>query len=54
MHNKEEIIDGVKCIVNTCKYHHPGDLCSAGKIEIKPRDAQSTEETDCNTFQPLK
>ncbi len=54
MQHNEEIIDGVKCIVNTCKYHHPGDLCSAGKIEIKPRDAKTTEETDCDTFQTLK
>lgn len=53
MHNKEEIISGVSCVVNTCKYHHPGDLCSAGKIEIKPKNAKSTEETDCGTFQTL-
>mgnify|MGYP000849814817 CR=1 FL=1 len=52
MDNKKEVIEGVKCVVNTCHYHHPGDLCSAGTIEISPRNASSTEETDCNTFQP--
>ncbi|MEW8973917.1 MAG: DUF1540 domain-containing protein [Tissierellaceae bacterium] len=52
MDNKKEVIQGVKCVVNTCHYHHPGDLCSAGTIEISPRNASSTEETDCNTFKP--
>jgi hypothetical protein len=53
MHNKDEKpIEGVKCVVNTCHYHVPGDLCTAGTIEIQPRNASSTEETDCNTFRP--
>lgn len=52
MSHKEEVIRGVRCVVNTCHYHHPGDLCSAGTIEIAPRNAESTEETDCNTFKP--
>lgn len=51
--NNKEIIAGVKCVVNTCHYHHPGDLCSAGTIEIAPRNASSTDETDCNTFTPV-
>jgi hypothetical protein len=43
-------LPGVKCVVNTCTYHHEGDHCNAPKIEILPRDAHSTEETDCGTF----
>lgn len=49
---KNEALDGVKCVVNTCHYHVPGDQCSAAKIEIQPRNASSTEETDCATFKP--
>lgn len=45
-------LDGVKCVVNTCHYHTQGDYCSASKIEIQPRNASSTEETDCATFSP--
>lgn len=47
-----EPIDGVKCIVNTCHYHVMGDQCSATKIQIQPKNASSTEETDCGTFRP--
>jgi hypothetical protein len=44
--------EGVKCIVNTCHYYMSGDHCTAEKIEIQPRDAKSTEQTDCSTFIP--
>ncbi|HSH35198.1 DUF1540 domain-containing protein [Schnuerera sp.] len=47
-----EPLHGVKCVVNTCHYYIPGDYCSAAKIEIQPRNATSTEETDCATFKP--
>ncbi|MDF2533442.1 MAG: hypothetical protein K0R80_760 [Clostridia bacterium] len=43
-------LSGVKCIVNTCHYHTQGDYCSAAKIEIQPRNASQSEETDCATF----
>lgn len=49
MHN-DKITQGVSCVVDSCKYHSSGDLCRAGKIEIKPKDATSTDETDCATF----
>lgn len=49
---KENITEGVKCVVNTCQYYKNGDLCTAGKIEIHPRNASSSEDTDCATFQP--
>ena len=47
-----ERLDGVKCVVNTCHYYVSGDHCSAANIEIQPRNASSTEETDCATFRP--
>lgn len=43
-------LPGVKCVVDTCQYHEQGDYCNAAKIEIQPRDAKNTEETDCATF----
>ncbi|AOY75068.1 DUF1540 domain-containing protein [Clostridium formicaceticum] len=43
---------GIKCIVNTCHYYMNGDRCSAEMIEVQPRNASSTQETDCATFIP--
>lgn len=52
MQNNENITQGVKCVVNTCQYYKQGDLCTAGKIEITPKNASSSDETDCATFNP--
>lgn len=54
MHEKDnqDPIEGVKCVVNTCHYHLPDNKCSASKIEIQPKNASSSEETDCGTFKP--
>lgn len=56
MHNNVEKtghnLSGVKCIVNTCHYHSQGDYCSAARIEIQPRNATNSGETDCATFSP--
>ena len=43
-------LSGVKCIVNTCHYHAEGDHCSAARIEVQPKNASQSEETDCATF----
>jgi len=43
---------GVKCVVNTCHYYMSGDHCSADRIEVKPRNAGSSDDTDCATFTP--
>lgn len=43
-------LPGVKCVVNTCYYYAQGDYCTAKQIEIQPRNARNTEETDCATF----
>jgi hypothetical protein len=47
---KNQPLPGVKCVVDTCHYHAQGDYCNAAKIEIQPRNARDTEETDCATF----
>ncbi|NLY44378.1 MAG: DUF1540 domain-containing protein [Tissierella sp.] len=49
MHN-EKITEGVTCVVNSCHYYKSGDLCTAGQIEIKPKNAKSVDETDCGTY----
>lgn len=43
---------GIKCEVNTCHYYMNGDRCSAEMIEVQPRNAQDSQETDCATFAP--
>jgi hypothetical protein len=43
---------GIKCVVNTCYYYMSGDHCSASMIEVQPRNASDTEQTDCATFVP--
>ncbi|HHT62075.1 MAG: DUF1540 domain-containing protein [Bacillota bacterium] len=50
--NKSDTISRVKCVVNSCQYYESGDQCRAQEIEIQPRNASSTEETDCATFSP--
>jgi hypothetical protein len=44
--------EGVKCVVNTCHYYMQGDRCTAQQIEVQPRNALSSDETDCATFTP--
>lgn len=44
--------DGIKCGVNTCYYYMQGDYCSADKIEVQPKNAANSQETDCETFAP--
>lgn len=50
MHN-EKITEGVTCVVNTCQHYKAGDLCTAGKIEILPKNATSSKETGCGTYE---
>lgn len=44
--------ESIKCVVNSCYYYMAGDKCAAEKIEVQPRNASSSEETDCATFTP--
>jgi hypothetical protein len=41
---------GIKCEVNTCYYYMNGDHCSAQRIEVQPRNANNSDDTDCATF----
>lgn len=43
---------GIKCVVNTCHYYMSGDHCAAQQIEVQPRNAADSQETDCATFIP--
>jgi hypothetical protein len=52
VHKMDKPLNGVKCVVNSCNYYYNGDHCSAEKIEIQPRNASDTQETDCATFSP--
>ncbi|KNF10162.1 hypothetical protein CLPU_1c03270 [Gottschalkia purinilytica] len=46
-------LGGVKCIVNTCYFHGGNeDYCTASSIEVQPRNASNSDETDCATFRP--
>ena len=47
-------ISRVKCVVNTCEYYVSGDHCAAEMIEVQPRNAADTQQTDCATFSPAK
>ena len=42
--------EGIKCVVNTCGYYMSGDHCSAEVIQVEPRNASDSEQTDCATF----
>jgi hypothetical protein len=44
---------GIRCVVNTCHYYMPGDHCTAEIIEVQPKNATNSEETDCSTFIPV-
>lgn len=45
---------GIKCVVNSCYYYAQGDYCNAQKIEVQPRNATTSNQTDCATFTPNK
>jgi hypothetical protein len=41
---------GIQCAVNTCYYYMNGDHCTAEQIQVEPRDAVNSDQTDCMTF----
>ena len=43
---------GIKCMVNSCNYYMSGDHCCAEKIEVAPKNASNSQDTDCVTFAP--
>lgn len=40
----------IKCEVTNCVYHSKDGLCEAAQIEVGPGFAESSRETNCNTF----
>lgn len=42
--------EGIQCVVNTCEYYMNGDHCTAEKIQVEPRNADTSDMTDCSTF----
>lgn len=40
----------VKCSVDTCSHWLPGEVCGAGNIDILDREAKSSDDTKCKTF----
>ncbi len=49
-HKMNQANPGIKCQVVSCYYYMNGDHCTADRIEVLPRNATSTDETDCGTF----
>lgn len=47
-----EIIKGIDCTVEECKYHTSENKCSAGKIVVNGRDSKTSCDTECQTFIP--
>lgn len=51
MENKEKL-DGVNCIVTSCVYNQEGKDCTAKSILVEPKNANTSDDTDCSTFRP--
>ena len=45
-------IPGVGCDVSNCKYNTTDCHCTAGKITVHNKNAESKGETYCSTFCP--
>ena len=43
-------ITGIKCDVFNCEYHHEGNKCYAGCIEVGNGNCKNNKDTACNTF----
>ena len=41
---------GISCEVSTCNYYMSGNYCSADKIQVTPKNANTSDQTDCATF----
>lgn len=46
----EKEISGIKCDVFNCEYHHEGNKCYAGCIEVGNGNCKNNKDTACNTF----
>ncbi len=48
--NKQHITR-VNCEVNACRHYAQGNHCIAKNIHIQPKNASSSQQTDCGTFE---
>ena len=48
--DKDKIISGVTCDVQTCLYHCNDRECKAGEIRVGPHKAETSSDTICATF----
>ena len=53
MDDRDRTLAGVKCVVNSCTYNKEGRECTAKEILVEPKNAKSSDDTDCSTFRPL-
>jgi len=44
--------EGIKCMVDTCKYYMNGDYCTAEKIEVTKKYDDGRQDADCATYTP--
>lgn len=51
--NKNEPLEGVKCLVNTYTYNKDERECVAFVILVEPKNARSSNQTDSFTFKPM-
>lgn len=47
-------LEGVKCVVDSCEYNKDGSMCVAKSILVEPKNAKSSDDTDCSTYRPMK
>jgi len=45
-----ETLNGVKCMVETCKFNTYNGGCTASEIKVQPSVTLGQEEPDCATF----
>lgn len=45
-------IDGIRCDVTNCHYHHENRRCGAKEIKVGPTYASASTDTICATFKP--
>ncbi len=48
--DKNHINPGIACEATNCTYNINGSQCTAAKIQVTPKQAKASEETDCATF----
>ncbi len=48
---QEKEIREISCSAHNCKYHQPGDKCTAGHIKVGTPTAVQNGDTLCSTFQ---